>query len=129
MAWKDRNAFSFGRLLDSFSYAIQGLRHAVRTERNFQIHLTAALIVSMCGFAFRLNRMEWVFILICIFGMIALELLNSAIEKTVDLVTDEIKPLAKQAKDMAAGAVMVYAIMTVVIGLIIFIPKVFELFQ
>ncbi|MBD8003605.1 diacylglycerol kinase family protein [Bacillus sp. Sa1BUA2] len=129
MAWKGRNAFSFGRLLASFTYAIQGLRHAIKTEKNFQIHLSAALIVSICGFVFRLGRIEWVFILICIFGMIALELLNSAIEKTVDLVTEEIKPLAKQAKDMAAGAVMVYAIMTVVIGLIIFIPKIMELFQ
>ncbi|WP_144462887.1 diacylglycerol kinase family protein [Siminovitchia fortis] len=129
MAWKDKNPFSFGRLVDSFTYAIQGLWHAVKTEKNFQIHLTAALIVSICGFAFRLSKVEWLFILICIFGMFSLELLNSAIEKTIDLVTEEIRPLAKQAKDMAAGAVLIYAVMTVVIGLIIFIPKIVELFR
>lgn len=129
MAWKDKNPFSFGRLVDSFTYAIQGLWHAVKTEKNFQIHLTAALIVSICGFTFRLSKVEWLFILICIFGMFSLELLNSAIEKTIDLVTEEIRPLAKQAKDMAAGAVLIYAVMTVVIGLIIFIPKIVELFR
>ncbi len=129
MALKGRNPFSFERLLRAFTYAIQGLWYAVKTEKNFQIHLIAALVVSACGFAFKLNKVEWLFILLCIFGMLSLELLNSAIEKTVDLVTDEIRPLAKQAKDLAAGAVLVYAVMTVVIGLLIFIPKIMVLLR
>ncbi|VEF47759.1 diacylglycerol kinase [Bacillus freudenreichii] len=129
MAWKGKTPFSRRRVIGSFTYAIQGVWYAARTEKNFQIHLIAAVIVSMCGFAFQLNKVEWLFVLICIFGMFSLELLNSAIERAVDLATEDIKPLAKQAKDLAAGAVLVFAIMTVVIGVIIFLPKVLELFQ
>lgn len=129
MAWKGKTPLSRRRVIGSFTYAIQGLCYALKTERNFQIHLIAAVIVSVWGFAFQLNKVEWLFVLICIFGMFSLELLNSAIERAVDLATEEIRPLAKQAKDLAAGAVLVFAIMTVVIGVIIFLPKVLDLFR
>jgi undecaprenol kinase len=111
-------------LLKSFSYAIEGIFTAARTERNMQIHLTVSVIVIACSIFFSISKMDWLLILFAIGGMIALELVNSAIERVVDLVTGEYHPLAKQAKDLAAGAVFVYAILSVVIGIIIFGPYV-----
>lgn len=128
MGYKDKHPFSYHRLKASFSFAIQGLLHAFKTEKNIHVHVLAGIIAVLCGVIFRINRYEWLFLVICIFGMFVLELINSAIERTVDLVTDKFKPLAQQAKDLAAGAVLVYAIMTVVIGLIIFLPKLLSFF-
>lgn len=129
MGLKDNHPFSIKRLKRSFKYAIKGVEHALKNEKNFLVHMTVAIVVTISGVVFRLNQVEWLFIIICIFGMLALELINSAIERTVDLITLEKKPLAKQAKDLAAAAVLIYAIMTVVIGLIIFLPKVITLLK
>ena len=123
MALKDNRVLPSRRLISSFRYAFQGLEHIVKYERNFQIHLTLAVIVIGSGFALQLNAIEWLFIVIAIFGVLALELVNLAIERVVDLVTSEIRPLAKQAKDLAAAAVLIYAILAVVIGIIIIGPK------
>ncbi|HHY72974.1 MAG TPA: diacylglycerol kinase family protein [Bacillus bacterium] len=109
------------RLLASFSYATQGLLHVIKKERNMQIHLTIACIVLFFAYFFSVSKLEWIVILLCIGIMLSLESLNTAIERTVDLCTEEIKPLAKQAKDVAAGAVFVFAIISVIIGLIIFL--------
>ncbi|HEY4552042.1 MAG TPA: diacylglycerol kinase family protein [Bacillaceae bacterium] len=124
MASKGKHPFQIRRLSQSFRYAIEGLRKAAASEKNFQLHLIAAVAAVTLGFLFHIDVLEWMFILLCIFGMFALELLNSAIEKTVDLVTSEYRPLAKKAKDFAAAAVLVYAIMTVLIGILIFVPKI-----
>lgn len=111
-------------LMKSFSFACQGILESVRTERNIQIHVVLTVVIITFGWYFSLNGMEWLFILAAIAGTIALELVNSAIERVVDLVTDQIHPLAKQAKDIAAGAVFIYAIFSVIVGLIIFLPKI-----
>lgn len=103
--------------------------HVVKYEKNFQIHLVVAVLVILSGLIFKLNQLEWLFIVIAIFGVLALELVNSAIERVVDLTTSEIKPLAKQAKDIAAAAVLVYAIMSVIIGIFIFGPKLLTLMK
>jgi undecaprenol kinase len=126
MDLKDRGVFSRRRLAKSFRFAFQGIHHAFQNEKNFRFHMTAALLVAGCGIFFQLNKIEWLFIIICIFGMFALELINSALERAIDLVTEEYRVLAKQAKDMAAGAVLIYAMMTVLIGLMIFLPKIFK---
>ena len=117
---KDKPKYPLQR---SFLFACQGVREAVRTERNIRIHLAMAFIVILFGWYFSLNSVEWLFILAAIAGTITLELVNSAIERVVDLATDQIHPLAKQAKDMAAGAVFIYALFSIVVGLIIFLPK------
>lgn len=109
--------------IKSFRYAFEGIFHAVKTERNFKFHLIAAVIVISSGLCSDLSFTEWVIILVLIGGVLALELLNSAIERVVNLVTMERLPLAKQAKDLAAGAVLIFAIMSAIIGLLIFIPK------
>lgn len=111
-------------LMKSFSFACQGILESVRTERNIQIHVVLTVVIIIFGWYFSLNGMEWLFILAAIAGTIALELVNSAIERVVDLVTDQIHPLAKQAKDIAAGAVFIYAIFSVIVGLVIFLPKI-----
>lgn len=110
-------------LYRSFGYAGRGIYQAFRTERNLRIHFAAAAAVIICGFYFGLETVEWLFVILAIAGMLTLELINSAIERVVDLVTKEYHPLAGEAKDFAAGAVLVYAVFSVIIGLLIFIPK------
>lgn len=129
MAWKDSKVHRWNRPLSAFKYAFQGMGHVVKYEKNFQIHLVVAALVILSGLIFKLNQLEWLFIVIAIFGVLALELVNSAIERVVDLTTSEIKPLAKQAKDIAAAAVLVYAIMSVIIGIFIFGPKLLTLMK
>ena len=114
-------------LYRSFGYAFQGIFTCVRKERNMKIHCLAMLCVVAAGFVFRISVSEWCICLI-LFGMIlSLELVNTAMEAVVDLVTEERRPLAKLAKDTAAGAVLIAAIMAAGVGLLIFVPKVLEL--
>ena len=121
-----RKRFNF---LNSFSFAGAGIRNAVQNERNMRFHLISSLIVLGFSFYFSISKLEWIFILFAIGGMFTLELINTAIERIVDLVTEEYHPLAKQAKDIAAGAVLVYAILTMIVGFIIFLPYVLKLLQ
>ena len=112
------------RLLTSFVYAWRGVLRGVTGERNLKIHVTAAVLVMIFAAVFQLSATEWLFILFAVGGVISLELMNTAVEKVVDLVTDEYHPLAEQAKDLAAGAVFIYAVLSVIVGLIIFVPKI-----
>ncbi|MEH7108638.1 MULTISPECIES: diacylglycerol kinase family protein [Bacillaceae] len=112
-------------IVHSFSYAITGIITAVKQERNMRFHLVSAIIVLFLSIYFSITKMEWLFVLFAIGGMLVLEMLNSAIERVVDLSTTEIHPLAKQAKDMAAGAVFLFAILSIVVGLFIFLPYIF----
>ncbi|MBP1914816.1 diacylglycerol kinase family protein [Lederbergia galactosidilytica] len=125
---KDRGPFSVIRLFSAFKYAVQGIQYAAKSEKNFQIHLFAASIVIILSFFLKLDKVEWIFIIISIFGVMALELVNSAMERAVDLATDKIHPLAKQAKDLAAAGVLVYTLMAVLIGILILGPKIIQLF-
>lgn len=113
-------------LYKSFGYAFQGIFNTIRTERNIKIHCVAAILVTIFGIWLHISKTEWMICFI-LFGLIlALELVNTAVEATVDLFTGERKPLAKKAKDAAAGAVLVAAIFAAVIGILIFIPKLLE---
>ena len=88
-----------------------------------RVHIAAGILISAAGFIFELTRTEWCVLLLTIAGVMSLEIVNTAIEKTVDLVTEEYRPLAKMAKDLAAGAVLLFAIAAVIIGCLLFIPK------
>lgn len=88
-----------------------------------KIHLFFTILVVLLGFFLEVSKVEWLFLLLLIGGVISLELINSSIENLVDLVTAEYHPLAKKAKDMAAAAVFIYSIVSIIIGLIIFIPR------
>lgn len=117
------------KLINSFKCAIQGIKQAVKTERNVKIHITIMILVIIAGIVLKINTQEWI-ICIILFGLvISLELVNSAIEATVDIAMPEINEKAKVAKDVAAGAVLVSAIASAIIGLIIFIPKVIAFVQ
>lgn len=111
------------RFFRGFVYAWSGIRYGVAHECNFRFHMIAAVIVCSFGIYFEITKIEWLFVLTAIVGMLSLELINTAVEKTVDLITNQYHPLAKVAKDTAAGAVLVYAIYSAVIGLIIFLPR------
>ena len=111
-------------LYKSFGYAFQGIFTCIRKERNMKIHCMVAALVVIAGLILGLSVTEWC-ICLGLFGMVmALELVNTAVEAVVDLVTEERHPLAKIAKDTAAGAVLIAAIMAAIVGLIIFVPKV-----
>ena len=113
-------------LYKSFGYAFQGIFNTIRTERNIKIHCAPAILVTIFGIWLQISKTEWMICFI-LFGLIlALELVNTAVEATVDLFTEERKPLAKKAKDAAAGAVLIVAIFAAVIGILIFIPKLLE---
>lgn len=112
-----------GKLLRSFKYATEGVIYCLKKEQNFKIHVFMAFIVIIAGFSAKISHLEWFIIIIFISGVLALELVNTALERIVDLVTEEHHPLAKQAKDAAAGAVLVFAFASAIVGLIIFIPK------
>ena len=110
-------------LYKSFGYAFEGIFAGIRGERNMKIHCFAAVCVVVAGVLFHISVTEWCICLV-LFGLIlSLELVNTAIEAVVDLVTEDKKPLAKLAKDTAAGAVLIAAVMAAMAGLLIFVPK------
>ena len=111
-------------VITSFKYAFQGVFSEITTERNLKIHISIMILVIIAGIFFKISKMEWI-ICIILFGLvIGGEMLNSAIETVVDIAMPEINPKAKFAKDVAAGAVLIFAISSAIIGLIIFIPKI-----
>lgn len=101
--------------------AISGIGTAFRHERNLKIHTVFAIIVIIAAWGLRVSRQDWILLLFLIAAVICLELVNTAVERAVDLITQDEHPLAKQAKDIAAGAVLVMAIASAIIGCIIFI--------
>lgn len=117
------------KFLNSFIYPIKGLKYAYRNEQNLAVDVGVALIVIIAGFVFKLNASEWAVVSLTVGLVISLELVNTAIEAVVDLVTEEYHPLAKVAKDTSAAAVFIMAIVAIVIGLIIFLPKVIMLIR
>ncbi len=116
------------RLFKSFKYAASGLRYAFKYEQNLLVHIIATVLVIIFGFLFKISLGEWLVLVLIIGLVIATELINTSIEATIDLCTSEIHPLAKVAKDTAASAVLVLAFTAVIIGLIIFGPKIIGVF-
>ncbi|USK58841.1 diacylglycerol kinase family protein [Peribacillus asahii] len=118
--YREKRKYPF---VKSFYFALRGIWEGVKTERNIRIHSMMTVVVILLGAYVSLNWIEWLFVLIAVTGTIALELVNSALERVVDLVTEEYHPLARQAKDMAAAAVLLYAVFSVIVGIVIFLPK------
>ena len=113
----------------SVGHAIDGIEYAVNHERNVKIEMLFGILVSIAGFLFHISIFEWLVILLTIAMVITLEFINTAIERVVDLVTTDYKELAKSAKDVAAGAVLFMSLFSVIIGIVIFLPKVIEVFN
>ena len=115
-------------MIKPFRYAIAGVVAAVKGERNMRIHVVAAIAAISLGAWLGLLAYEWAIIIICIALVMSLECLNTAIEAAVDLASPELHPLAKKAKDCAAGAVLLVAIGSAAVGCVIFVPKLLRLF-
>jgi len=107
-------------LIDSFNYAIEGLIHVLRTHRNMRIHFAVAIAVLVAAVWKGVNRFELIALLLAITFVLVAEMINSAIEQAIDLSTTSFDPLAKLAKDIAAGAVLIAAINAVAVGYLVF---------
>ena len=120
--WKNRD------LVSSLEFALTGILTAFKEERNMRKHAVTALIVVLAGFVFQVSRIEWLFLLLSIFMVVAFEIINSAIKNVVDLASHyHFSMLAKKAKDMAAGAVLMVSLLAAVIGALIFLPRIWDL--
>ena len=120
--WKNRD------LVSSLEFALTGILTAFKEERNMRKHAMTALVVILAGFVFQVSRIEWLFLLMSIFLVVAFEIINSAIENVVDLASHyHFSMLAKKAKDMASGAVLVVSLLAAVIGALIFLPRIWDL--
>ena len=111
-------------VIESFGYAFEGIAETFRQGRNIKIQTVVAVIAVVLGFAFQISSIEWIVMVLCIGLVLSGEVINTSFENVVDLACPEWHPKAKAAKDMAAGGVLVAAAMSLIIGLIIFVPKV-----
>lgn len=123
-----KNEKGIKKFINSFKYPFSGLRYAYKNEQNLAVDIGIAVLVIVLGFLFKISIDEWAILAITVGLVISFELINTAIEATVDLVTEEYHPLAKVAKDTSAAAVLILAIVSIVEGLIIFLPKIIDLF-
>ena len=114
------------RLVNSFKYAGTGILTAFKEEKNMKIHFLTMFIVIILGFIFKIELVEWGICIVLFGGVIGAEMFNTAIETVVDMVTPYKNEKAKIAKDVAAGGVLVWAIISAIIGAIIFIPKIID---
>ena len=109
--------------LRSFAFAGQGVWHVVRTQRNMRVHLLVGLAAVMAGLILRIGAADWACVLTVIGLVLTAETLNTVVEALVDLSTDDFHPLAKAAKDMAAGAVLLSCAAAVGVGVAVFLPR------
>lgn len=113
------------KFFKGFVYAGKGLTYALRTQLNLKLQLIAALVVILLGLFLKLSVLEWIAVMVCIGLVLALEMLNTSIELLVDKISPEYDPTAGKIKDVAAGAVLVAAIVSFIVALLIFVPKFF----
>ena len=110
------------RIFRSFGFAFAGLWYLLRTQPNARIHVLVGILACILGAWLRISRVEWAVVVFTIALVIILEGLNTAVEAAIDLASPEVHPLAKAAKDLAAGMVLVAAIASVAVGLLILGP-------
>ena len=122
-----KNNFSFRARLKSFHYAFSGLKTAWQEEHNFRVHCTATIIAIILSFVLHIRTHEWIAVLFSIGFVFVCELLNTALENIADFICPENNPNIKKIKDIAAAAVMISSITALLIGLLIFIPKLISL--
>jgi diacylglycerol kinase (ATP) len=118
---------STGSLVGSFKHAFRGIWHLFTTQRNAQIHLLISACVVALGIVLGISRWEWLVLVLTIGVVLAAEGINTAIEATVDVATSGYHPLARVAKDVAAGAVVLCAITAVIVGCLVFLPHLWPL--
>ncbi|MDR0811898.1 MAG: diacylglycerol kinase family protein [Paludibacter sp.] len=116
--------FSFKKRLKSFAYAFNGLKILLKEEHNARIHLVITILVVVAGFVFKISDYEWTAVLLCIGLVFSLEIINSALENLCDFVSPQKHEIIKKVKDLSAAAVLFSAIISVIIGGIVFLPKI-----
>lgn len=116
-----------GNIVNSFKHAFAGIIYCVKKERNMKIHLSAAMAVLLLAWCLKMPSNEVLLLLLFIMGVIVTECINTAIEAVVDLVSPEFHPLAKAAKDVSAGAVLLAALASLIAGGVLFLPKIIKL--
>jgi diacylglycerol kinase len=114
-------------ILSAFTNAFNGLGYFFKHERNGKIQAGAAIVVVALGALLHISAQQWLAVLLCIGAVLSLEMVNSALEKLCDLVQPNLHPAIKIIKDVSAGAVLFFAIISVAVAAIIFLPKIFNL--
>lgn len=115
-------------ILKSFSFAFEGIKEAVKEEPNFRVHVFIGICALILAFFLSFSTIEWLILIFTIFFVLVLELINTAVENTVNLAEPGVSKGAKAAKDVMAAAVLMGAILAFVVGLILFLPKLIALF-
>ncbi len=117
----------WAKFIAGFSHAFRGLWYALRTQRNARVHVSIAILAILLGIVLRISAVEFAMVFVAITGVFIAEMFNTAFELCIDLASPEYHPLAKIAKDVAAGAVLLSAMLSVVIGLFVFVPHLWGL--
>ncbi len=124
----EKKRFSFIARVRSFRYAIRGMGIILKTQHNFWIQIVAAGVVAYLGIFFHIAATEWALLVLAVTGVLVAESFNTAIEIDIDLTSPQYHPYARDTKDVAAGAVLLAVIGAMVVGCIVFLPKIFILF-
>jgi len=114
------------KILAGFIFAGKGIRTAFISERNLKIQTCFVVLVILSGWVLHISIIEWLICFLCFGLVIGAELINTSVEKLVDLASPQFHPLAEKVKDIAAGAVLFNSVIAAIIGLIIFVPKIWE---
>lgn len=115
--------FSFANRFNSFRFAFNGLKILITEEHNARIHLFATAIVITSGFIFSISVVEWLAVILSIGFVIVMEIINSSLENMCDFLSQERSPKIKRIKDLSAAAVLLSALTALIVGLIVFVPK------
>jgi diacylglycerol kinase (ATP) len=118
----------FRKRLASFQHAWDGFSFLLKNEMNARIHVAITVVVILLGIVLEVSRVEWILLILTIGVVIAAEAVNTALEQLVDLVSPKYHLLAKRAKDLAAAAVLLLAVVAVIIGILVFVPRLNTLF-
>lgn len=125
----ERKRRGLKRFFNSFGYSIEGIGYTIKNEQSIVVMLIATILAVTIGLWLKIKAIEWVFVFLTIGIVLAFELINTAIEATIDLISPDFHPLAKIAKDTGSAAVFITTIFAVIIGGVIFIPKIMILLK
>lgn len=128
-AKKDKTSFSWKQRGQSLRYAWQGIKYAFSSQHNMWLHSAAAILAILLGLILQISHTQWYIIALCISLVLAMEMMNTAIETLIDHLHPEQHPKMGLIKDLAAGAVLVTAIVAFIIGCFIFLPRLFVIFK
>jgi diacylglycerol kinase len=126
---KQLSESEWSKFISGFRYAFSGLWYALRTQRNVRVHVCIAILAILMGIVLHISAVEFAMIFVAITGVFIAEMFNTVFELSIDLASPEYHSLAKIAKDVAAGAVLLSAMLAVVIGLFVFVPHLWHLFH